>query len=142
MQEFARTLYLREQLTQAEIAERVGVSRQTIIRWIAAGHWEELKTSISMTAEEHIRNLQRQIAEINKAILDREPGERFATPKEADTINKLAAAVNRLQTEVGIHDIVSVGAAFIDFLRPVDLEKTKEFTHLFDAFIKAKIARK
>lgn len=34
--EFARTLYLRENLTQAEIAERVGVSRQTVIRWVGA----------------------------------------------------------------------------------------------------------
>ena len=152
--EFARTLYLRENLTQAEIAERVGVSRQTInaiekgdsrqtiIRWMAAEKWDELKASISMTAEEQIRNLHRQIIEINTTILNRETGERYANAKEADTIVKLTTAINKLQTEAGIHEIVGVGASFIDFLRPVDLEKAKEFTRLFDAFIKAKMTKR
>lgn len=140
--EFARTLYLRENLTQAEVAERVGVSRQTIVRWVNDGQWDELKASLSMTAEEQIRNLQRQIIEINASILERDPGHRYATAKEADTIVKITTAINKLQTEAGIHEIVGVGAAFIDFLRTVDMEKTREFTRLFDAFLKAKISRR
>ena len=142
LKDYARTLYLRESLTQAEIAERAGVARTTIVRWAAEGHWEELRTTMSMTTEEQIRNFQRQIAEINETILGREQGRRFANAREADTIVKLTTAVNRLQTEAGIHDIVNVGAAFIHFLRPMDLEKTKEFARLFDAFIKSKIERR
>lgn len=140
--EFARTLYLRENLTQAEIAERVGVSRQTVIRWVGAEKWDELKASISMTAEEQIRNLQRQVIEINNSILNRESGNRYANAKEADTIVKLTTAINKLQTEAGIHEIVGVGAAFVDFIRPIDLEKAQEFTRLFDAFIKAKMTKR
>lgn len=140
--EFARTLYLRENLTQAEIAERVGVSRQTVIRWVGAEKWDELKASISMTAEEQIRNLQRQVVEINNSILNRESGNRYANAKEADTIVKLTTAINKLQTEAGIHEIVGVGAAFVDFMRPIDLEKAQEFTRLFDAFIKAKMTKR
>ena len=140
--EFARTLYLRENLTQAEIAERVGVSRQTVIRWVGAEKWDELKASISMTAEEQIRNLQRQVIEINNSILNRESGNRYANAKEADTIVKLTTAINKLQTEAGIHEIVGVGAAFIDFIRPIDLEKAQEFTRLFNAFIKAKMTKR
>ena len=140
--EFARTLYLRENLTQAEIAERVGVSRQTVIRWVGAEKWDELKASISMTAEEQIRNLQRQVIEINNSILNRESGNRYANAKEADTIVKLTTAINKLQTEAGIHEIVGVGAAFIDFIRPIDLEKAQEFTRSFDAFIKAKMTKR
>lgn len=140
--EFARTLYLRENLTQAEIAERVGVSQQTVIRWVGAEKWDELKASISMTAEEQIRNLQRQVIEINNSILNRESGNRYANAKEADTIVKLTTAINKLQTEAGIHEIVGVGAAFVDFMRPIDLEKAQEFTRLFDAFIKAKMTKR
>ena len=140
--EFARTLYLRENLTQAEIAERVGVSRQTVIRWVGAEKWDELKASISMTAEEQIRNLQRQVIEINNSILNRESGNRYANAKEADTIVKLTTAINKPQTEAGIHEIVGVGAAFVDFMRPIDLEKAQEFTRLFDAFIKAKMTKR
>ena len=140
--EFARTLYLRENLTQAEIAERVGVSRQTVIRWVGAEKWDELKASISMTAEEQIRNLQRQVIEINNSILNRESGNRYANAKEADTIVKLTTAINKLQTEAGIHEIVGVGAAFVDFMRPIELEKAQVFTRLFDAFIKAKMTKR
>lgn len=130
---------MRENLTQAEIAERTGVSRQTVIRWIAAEKWDELKASVSMSSEEQIRSLYRQIIEINNTINDKEPGSRFANAKEADTIIKLTTAINKLQTEAGIHDIVNVGAEFIDYLRRLDLEKAQEFAQLFNSFIKNKL---
>lgn len=137
MRRWALTMYLNENRTQAEIAEACGVSRQTIIRWSKADKWDEHKVSLTMTREEQIKNLQRQIAEINNGILDREAGQRFATPKEADTIAKLTTSINKLETETGIHEIVGVAQRFIAWLRPVDLELTKTFTRLFDKFIKS-----
>ena len=77
-------LYLKEHLTQVEVAERVGVSKQTLCKWVKTEKWEELKTSVSLTREEQLANLYRQVAEINKAIASRGEGERFATSKEAD----------------------------------------------------------
>ena len=95
-------LYLKEHLTQAEVAERVGVSKQTLCKWVKTEKWEELKASVSLTREEQLANLYRQVAEINKAIARRDEGERFATSKEADTINKLAAAIEKMEKETGI----------------------------------------
>ena len=40
--DWAKTLYLRENLTQQEIADRVGVSRVSVSNWIRTGKWEEL----------------------------------------------------------------------------------------------------
>lgn len=137
MRQWAMSMYLNENRTQAEIAETCGVSRQTIIRWAKADKWDEHKASLTMTREEQIKNLQRQIMEINNGILGREQGKRFASPKEADTIAKLTTAINKLETELGIHEIVSTAQRFIAWLRPVDLELTKTFTRLFDKFIKS-----
>ena len=39
--EWAKTLYLKENLTQQEIADRVGVSRVSVSNWVRAGKWEE-----------------------------------------------------------------------------------------------------
>ena len=85
MRRWALSMYLNENRTQAEIAEACGVSRQTVIRWAKADKWDEHKASLTMTREEQIKNLQRQIMEINNVILGREQGQRFATPKEASS---------------------------------------------------------
>ena len=55
--EWAKMLYLKEHLTQAEVAERVGVSKQTLCKWVKVEKWEELKTSVSLTREEQLSNI-------------------------------------------------------------------------------------
>ena len=137
MRRWALSMYLNESRTQAEIAEACGVSRQTIIRWAKADKWDEHKASMTMTREEQIKNLQRQIVEMNNNILDREQGQRFATPAEADTISKLTNSINKLETELGIHEIVNTAQRFIAWLRPIALDLTKTFVKLFDKFIKS-----
>lgn len=134
--EWAKTLYLKEGLTQQEIADKVGVSRQTVIRWVQKEKWEDLKTSLTITRQEQISLLYRQVSEINKAIAGRMEGERFATSKEADVLGKLAAAINKMETEVGIKDICEVGTKFLEWLRLIDLDKAKDIAILYDAFIK------
>lgn len=137
--EWAGMLYLKENLTQQEIAEKVGISRQTLGKWVKAEKWEERRTGITLTREDQIANLHRQVAEINKKIFERPEGERFPNSQEADVISKLSGAIKKMETDVGIADIISVGMRFINWLRPVDLEKAKEITKLWDAFIKDNI---
>lgn len=134
--EWAKLLYIRENLTQKEIAERVGVSEVTINKWIKKYKWDELKASITITKEEQLKNLYHQLAEINKAIANRKDGNRFASSSEADTITKLANAIQKMEGDIGVADIISVGERFINFLRKVDLEKAKETMFFYDSFIK------
>lgn len=75
--EWAKTLYLKENLTQQEIAERVGVSRVTVNNWIGKNGWEMLKTSITITREEQLKNLYRQLTELNNAIMAKPEGGTF-----------------------------------------------------------------
>ncbi|WP_418404591.1 helix-turn-helix domain-containing protein [Barnesiella intestinihominis] len=137
--EWAKTLYLRENLTQQEIAERVGVSRVTVSNWVRAGKWEEQKAGLTLTRQEQVANLYRQVAEINRAISARAEGERFPNSKEADILGKLSAAIRNMEQETGIADIISVLTSFIEWLRPLDLDKAKELTRLADAYIKDKL---
>ena len=137
--EWAQLLYCKESLTQAEIAERVGVSRVTVNNWINKGNWEMLKVSITITKEEQLKNLYRQLTELNDSISKRKAGERFPNAKDADVIAKLAAAIKALETEIGLGDIVSVFSDFLKWVRDVDLNKTKELAPLFDAYVKSKL---
>jgi predicted DNA-binding protein YlxM (UPF0122 family) len=137
--EWASMLYLKENLTQQEIAEKIGVSRQSLGKWIKSGKWDERKTGLTMTREEQIASMYRQVDNINKQIMTREEGQRFANSVEADIIAKLSNAIKKLEDDVGIADIISVGQRFIEWLRPVDTDKAKEMAKLWDAFIKDNI---
>lgn len=132
----AKSLYLDGNYTQEEIADKVGTTRQTISRWVREGKWEELKASLTVTSAQIIAQFQHQIIEINKSINNRQDGQRFATPAEADALAKLAGAIKKLENDVGITDCVSVSMRFLTWLRKLDKEKAMEYNNLFDAFIK------
>lgn len=134
--DWAGTLYLKENLTQVEIAEKVGVSRVTVNKWIKTEKWEEHKVGMTLTREQQIGNLYRQVAEINSAISSRSAGERYANSKEADILGKLSSAIKKMEVDTGISDIISVGTRYIGWLRSVNFEEAKKTTQLFDAFIK------
>lgn len=134
--EWAKTLYLRENLTQQEIADRVGCSRVTVSNWVRAGKWEEQKAGLTLTRQEQVNNLYRQVTEVNRGIAERPEGERFATSKEADIIGKLAAAISKMEMEVGIADKISVLTGFINHIRKFDLKKAQELTLLADSYIR------
>lgn len=129
-------LYVKENLTQKEIAEKVGSSRQSVNKWISEGKWEELKAGLTLTKEEQIKNLYRQVGELNRAILEREDGQRFASASEADTIGKLSAAIRKMESDTGIADMISVGIKFLEWMRKADSDRAREFAEYWDMFIK------
>ena len=132
----ARTLYLDGNYTQEEIAVKVGVSRQTLIRWSKEDSWAELKASLSVTPTQLIAQWQQQIAEINRTIASREEGARYATPAEADAMLKLATSIKKIQDDLGISEVISVCMRFLAWLRPLDVEQAKAFNSFMDVFIK------
>jgi DNA-binding XRE family transcriptional regulator len=134
--EWAKTIYIREQLTQKETARRVKVTEKTMSSWVNKEGWEKLRQSIIVTKEEQLRRIYMQIDELNSFIMDLEPGHRFANSKQADTINKLASAARKLETEASIADIIEVSKRFLNWLRQTDFEKAKDVSNLIDAFIK------
>lgn len=134
--ELAKLLFVNERLTQKEISTRVEVSEKTLSKWVNEGQWRKLRQSLIITKEEQLRRIYEQLDELNTAIASREPGKRYANTKDADTLAKLTSAAKNLESEASISDIISVAKKFIEWLRPVELEKAKEISSLFDAFIK------
>lgn len=134
--DIAKSLYLNGSFTQEEIAGKVGMTRQTVARWVKDGGWEELKASRTITPAQILAGLNRQIVEINNNINGREEGKRFATVAEADTLAKLASAIKKIENDAGIADIVNVAIRFTNWLRPLDLDMAKRFNDLLDTFLK------
>lgn len=135
----AKELYLHGDYTFEEIASKVGTVRQTIARWAKDDGWADVKASMTVGKENTLKNLYAHVHSINEAILKRDEGERTPTPKEADILSKLAAAIDKLESESGIRELVSSGMAFLNWLRGIDPQKAIEYTELWDAFIKGRI---
>lgn len=135
--DLAKYIFLKERhITQQEIAERVGVTRVTINKWIKAEEWENLKKTLLGTREERMRELYDELTELNGAIRKREAGERYATSREADTRRKIVRDIKELETNANIREVIDVFKRFLEWLRPSDYDKAKELSAIFDAFIK------
>lgn len=141
--EWAKSEYLRGDLSQKEIAEKVGVSVVTMNKWVndPADNWDRLRKSMLITREAQLTRLYMQLDELNTAIMGREPGKRFADSKEADTIAKLTGAIKTLETEASISDVVEVSKRFLNWLRPLAPNKAKEVAAMFNDFIKSLLKR-
>lgn len=135
--ELAQILYVQEKKTQTEIADLLGVTHVAVAKWAAAGKWQELRSGVSIAKEQQIMNLYHQINLINEDVMSREEGQRKVTVKEAKIISDLADAVKKLESEIGIAEIVSCGMKFCDFMRTMDAEKAKEVNGYWDAFLRS-----
>lgn len=132
--EFAKLIFLRENITQQEIADRVGVSRATVNKW--AKEWEGLKLNLLQTREERISSTLSQLDELDRSIASKEEGKRFPTTAEADIRRKLTADLEALEQDASIRDIYNVSRGLLDYIRRIDLELAKEISDYFDAYIK------
>lgn len=137
-QGWAKILYLKTDMNQKEISKKVEVTESTMSKWIIAGKWEVLRSSYVITREQELRRIYIQINELNTVIEERED-KRYATPSEADTITKLAAAARSLESDTSIAEVISVSTQIIDFVRKSDLKQAQELSNIFDAFIKFKL---
>ena len=135
--DWAKVLYLKENLTQKEIALKVCVTEKTLGIWIKADNWEQYKSSLIVTKEQELRRIYMQINELNTFIFNREEGQRFANSKEADTLTKLTAAARSLETETSVADVIEVAMQVCNFIKKDDLLKSQEMSNYFEAYIKS-----
>lgn len=137
--EYAKLLYVKDNLSQKEIAERCAVTEQTVTAWKKAGSWDKLKTSLIATKSSELARLYAQLSEINSAIEKKPEGERYANSKEADILTKITAAIRSLETETAISQVIDVSISVLEFARKIDIDKAKELADIFDSYIKNKL---
>lgn len=131
----AKELYIQGTYTYAEIAEKVGSTRQTISKWAEQGKWEDLKIYMTVGKDKVLRGFYQQLSDIQAAILSREPDKRIASSTEADRQIKLASAIKKLENDCGIAGLVDAGMRFCNYMRTVDLEEAKKIAKYWDMFL-------
>jgi len=138
--DIARQLYVKGDMTQIVIAEKVGVSKVTINKWIKGENWDKEKISLASTRQEQLGKLYKQLAAINEVIESRPQGQQYATCAEADTITKLSKSVEKLEKETSMKDTITVITEILEWLRPQNLKQSQELSNILDLYIKSKLA--
>lgn len=135
--EWAFTLYTKEGMTnQKQLAEKVGVSENTMSRWVREEMWEKYRNNMLLTREEQMQNLLMELVEINEEIKGYDKGARYASSKLADVRRKLIRDIKDLETKANLSEIIHVGTNFLKFVSALDLQKAKEIGDLFNSFVK------
>lgn len=69
--DFAKVLFVNDNITQKEIAARLNVTEKTIGKWVKEGDWESLKISMLTTKDNQLKNLYNQLSNLNRDIVTR-----------------------------------------------------------------------
>ncbi len=132
--EIAQILYLQGNLPKKDIADKVGVSAQTITKWAAEDKWDSLKKNLLTGKKQRLSELYDELAEFNRMIADKE-GYKVATSKEADARRKLITDIKELESKYSIAQTTQIAIDFCEFLKPIDLALAQRVAMLLQAFI-------
>lgn len=130
--QIARELYLNTSMTQKEIAFKLGISEQTLSKWVNNGKWDEIKTAKSITKEQLLKQAYEQLAAINKAI-----EERGGVPDKqlSDAKGILVKEIALLEKNHSISTAVYIMDRFLNYVLTHNPSIAKEVSQMQLAFI-------
>lgn len=70
-QDYAKTLFVNDGLSQKEIAIRLNLTEKTVGRWVKTGEWEKLKVSMLVTKDNQLAGLYKQLENVMNEIQTR-----------------------------------------------------------------------
>ena len=121
-------------MPQNSIAEKVGVSANTVGKWVKDGCWGEKRTAQTLTRKEVVNNVLRSLNKLADKL-----GE--ADLKDvgglADQIAKLSATISKLDKEASVVDFIECFMAFgrwLEYQAAPDPAITAEFRKMVNKY--------
>ena len=132
--EYARILYLQGD-AQNIIAEKVGVSANTLSKWVEQGKWATTKAAANITRPELVNKL---LSAVNK-LLDQvnDNNDPTALAGLSDKLAKFASVIEKLDKKANIVDAIEVFMAFgkwIQYRQQFDSEVTPELVKAINKY--------
>ena len=110
--DLARTLYM-SGMEQIEIADKVGVTRQSLSKWSKDGGWKETRAAKTITRPELIRKLLLRVSDI----LDKVESDPKLADSLGDQLSKLTSAIDKLdKSQANVVNAIEVFMAFSKWL--------------------------
>lgn len=135
---WAKSIFLnpRENKTQKEIAQEVGVREATLSKWVK--EWEHLKLNLLQTREERyiatliqLQNLDNEIAKIG-----------YPDSKQGDIRRKLVADLNDLEQEADIRTVSNVSQGLLIYLKPINPDHAELVGSILNDYVKYLLTKK
>lgn len=130
----ARSLYLAG-MEQAEIADKVDVSRVTISKWCNAEGWKEARAAKSITRPELVNKLLLTIDTLITQVNSSEDPNLIAGL--GDKLAKLSAVIEKLDKKANVVDVIEVFMAFskwLEYRAATDPELSPELIKAFNKY--------
>ena len=112
--DYARLLSMQGE-QQKVIAEKVGVSAQTITKWVNVGGWVEQRAAQNITRPELVNKLLRTVDKMIETVNDSDDPD--AANGLGDKLAKFAATIEKLDKHTSIVDVIEVFMAFSKWLQ-------------------------
>lgn len=132
--EFAEALYM-QNTPQNVIAEKVGVSANTISKWVKEGCWAEKRAAQVLTRKEVVNNVLRSINHLAEKLGEVEDLSKASGI--ADQLAKLSATVSKLDEGASVVDFIDCFMAFgrwLDHQAQTDPDITAEFRKMVNKY--------
>ena len=137
--ENAKTLYIKNGLTAKEISGFLGISENTISKWVTGEGWSELRAANVASVEKIISRTLRQIDRIYQLAED---DDRAVTDPEADKISKLSAGMRHLDKGIDPATRFSVLYDWLKFYKTINeaqaIEASKTMPEYVNQIINAR----
>lgn len=136
----AYTLYTENRFEQKLIAETLGISEKTISKWKTEGNWEDDRKEARDAISKRRKRLLALFDKALDTVEQRQPPDNVATPKEADSINKISASLEKLETTLSLAHKTEAGKLFINYVQQVHGHtKAVEALDLWNQFIMSQL---
>jgi hypothetical protein len=112
--ELARALYMAGN-QQDDIADKVGVSKVTISKWVNADAWKEARAARSITRPELVNKILLTIDRTIESVSHSDDPALLAGL--GDKLSKLASVIQKLDKQANVVDAVEVFMAFNTWLK-------------------------
>jgi transposase len=137
--DMAQALYVSGVTVQKELAVRVGVTEKTISKWVNDGNWEQLRMNIPLVKHQQLQKMYKEFERFNQHIENKPDGKQWATKAESDARTQLIRAIEVLEGEAGVKDIIEVCQKLIKYTMQIDEKLGRDLIPLCDSFLRSQI---
>ena len=135
----ARNLYFQTTLTQAQIAELLGISQKTVSTYVNENKWDLLKQRAEQAPALMLEQMNSELQELNEAIAARPLGQRFPTKEEAEIRRKTLYSINLINSRQSAGYYSQVFMNFISWVYKQNAKDAQVLTRYADKFLKGQM---